>query len=890
MTAPAGDDDGNRLERALQLFLAASPGSAAERDALLRAHPDLADLLAPMCGDDPDAATSPTPAAPAVESDEQVLGDFRLVRELGRGGMGVVYEAWQRSLDRRVAVKVLAPALVASPSAVARFRREAAAIGRLHHANIVEVHGFGTDGDRHFFAMQLVFGKPLDEVAARFRSPRAAVALCAQLADALAHAHAQGLVHRDVKPANVLVRDDDTPLLTDFGVAHDDALPSVTREGGFVGTLDYASPEQVRGEAIDARTDIWSLGVILHELLAAESPFAATTQEAVLRNILTSEPPPLRRMPGVDRDLTAMLARSLAKERHRRYATAAAFSRDLRAWLAGEPVSARLPGAGERLWRWAVREPWRAVAAGVLLLGLPAAAAGIAFTVARAPLVELGESRTAQMARQHLLAAVWIAYGRGDAEAALALLPSDPRELDDELAVTRFLLLDPPRRREMLPDLQRRGGPACTLLCNTAAAPGRAHEPTTNDPLECFAGAVLRYALVTRIADDDETAPYRPAMELFQRTTLLAEVPQAHHLLLLARAAARAGDDDVLAAAEAALQRHFGDLPGIPEQLELGRALRNSPEKSSIGDLAHFERLAAAPGPQRARALFNLAVRREQHGDVVGAEANLRESVTIDPKYGRAWSRLGKLLGARGERDEALVALRTAVAVEPDHARGWNNLGTALLDRGDLDGAEQALRTATTLVPDYARAHYNLGVVYDRRKNHTAAVDAYQRALALAPDYDKAQVNLAWALWYSDRRDEALQAAERAVALRPQWPNALHTLTEIASRIGNNERSEWASRRWVAVEPQRPEPWHRLGMALLRSKRTSVLAEALAAATRAAELGPADDHNHLLVANAKVRNGDKGGALAILERLLASDTLSAADRQYAEELRRFITR
>ncbi|MGB3967209.1 MAG: serine/threonine-protein kinase, partial [Planctomycetota bacterium] len=336
-------DPGSRLERALQVFLSRSPSTDAERRALLADHPELADVLAPMLA----------PEERAADDDGRVLGDFRLVRELGRGGMGIVHEAWQRSLDRRVAVKLLAPGLVASPSAVARLRREATAAGRLRHANIVEVLGFGEDGGEHWFAMQFVDGAPLHQVANRFQTPAAAIALCAQLADALAHAHAQGVVHRDVKPGNVLVRGDGTALLADFGVARDEALPSLTRDGSFVGTLHYASPEQVRGQRVDARSDVWSLGVILHELLAGEHPFAAPTQEATMHRILTAEPPSLRGRPGIGDDLAAVVALTLAKEPARRYASAEAMLRDPRALERGEAVSARLPGTGERLRRWA---------------------------------------------------------------------------------------------------------------------------------------------------------------------------------------------------------------------------------------------------------------------------------------------------------------------------------------------------------------------------------------------------------------------------------------------------------------------------------------------------------------------------------------------------------
>ena len=378
---------GHRLERALELLLARPTASVADRQELLAQNPDLQDLLGPMLAG----------AGPSDSGDEQVLGDFRLLHELGRGGMGTVYAAWQRSLDRQVAVKVLADDRVGSPHAVARFRREASAAGRLRHRHIVEVYGSGSDGGRHYYAMQWIEGTSLDAwlrtdpppAAATatqpdFRAPSQAVTLAAAMADALAHAHAQGIVHRDVKPANILLDTSFVPLLTDFGIASDAALPSLTREGSFLGTLDYASPEQVRGEACDGRTDVWALGVILYELLAGRHPFRAATQEATMRNILEVEPKALRGLPGIDDDLAAVVGRALEIQPLRRYATATAMLADLRAWLDGAPVSARLPTTTQRLRRWVRREPWQAVAALALATGLSAATVGMVVANQRA--------------------------------------------------------------------------------------------------------------------------------------------------------------------------------------------------------------------------------------------------------------------------------------------------------------------------------------------------------------------------------------------------------------------------------------------------------------------------------------------------------------------------
>ncbi|MFN8823947.1 MAG: bifunctional serine/threonine-protein kinase/formylglycine-generating enzyme family protein [Planctomycetota bacterium] len=391
----ADPEPGDRLERALELFLARTPTTAADAERLLAEHDDLRELLEPMLagpaatklaadGDRPAERTGRDALAAEVDDGTVVLGDYRLVRELGRGGMGIVYEAWQRSLDRRVAVTVLAPALGASPSAGARVRREAAAAGRLRHPHIVEVLGFGSDQGQHFFAMQFVDGAPLHDRMAEFREPARAVALTAQLADALAHAHAHGLVHRDVKPGNVLLRKDGHALLTDFGVARDEALPSLTQEGGFLGTVDYASPEQLRGEVVDARTDVFALGVVLCELLTGAHPFRGPTPEATMQRVLGSEPPPLQKLPGVGDDLAAVVGKALAKSRLRRYGSMQALLADLQALADGRAVSVRLPTTSERLVRWIASEPWQAAALAVFAVGAVVAGSGFLLASRRA--------------------------------------------------------------------------------------------------------------------------------------------------------------------------------------------------------------------------------------------------------------------------------------------------------------------------------------------------------------------------------------------------------------------------------------------------------------------------------------------------------------------------
>ncbi len=329
-------------------------GELPDREALLAAHPEHADALARFLDLLAEIETTPR----AADRPPARLGEFRILREIGRGGMGVVYEAEQPSLRRRVALKVLPPALAHDPRVLARFRREAEAAGRLRHPNIVPVFSVGESGGVPFFAMELVEGRSLAEVirerAAGGGSPmppdawrRWAAEIAARVADALHAAHAERILHRDVKPANVILDPSGTPRLTDFGLAADLAAPGLTMTGETFGTPLYMSPEQaLRREApLDPRTDVYSLGVTLYELLTLRSPYDATTTPEILsalqQGLLVA---PRKLDPAFPEALERVVLRAMGRAPDDRYATAAAFAEDLRNWLAGRPVEA--PAAG----------------------------------------------------------------------------------------------------------------------------------------------------------------------------------------------------------------------------------------------------------------------------------------------------------------------------------------------------------------------------------------------------------------------------------------------------------------------------------------------------------------------------------------------------------------
>jgi serine/threonine protein kinase len=429
--------DDPRLVKAVESYLAElEAGRYPSRSQFLARYPDLQVPLA-ACLDGLElvhkAAGSSSGSQPSLRTtlgeidfaNADPLGDFRIIREIGRGGMGVVYEAFQLSLGRMVALKVLPFASALNPRNLQRFKNEAQAAAQLHHTNIVPVYAVGHERGVHFYAMQLIEGQSVSALIRDLRAQagkttgdqassvrgvlpqavpiprpprkpksgaetvslpagslstqrshrgaeyyRTAARLMVQAATALEHAHSFGVIHRDVKPANLLIDTRGNLWVTDFGLAQILADGQLTQSGDLVGTLAYMSPEQASGSGtpLDHRTDIYSLGATLYELLTLEPLFGGTNRPALLHRILNDEPVPPRALDrAIPIELETIILKAVNKNPADRYKTAQEMADDLQRFLDNKPILARRPAVVDRVRKWGRRHP-SAVVAGVLLL------------------------------------------------------------------------------------------------------------------------------------------------------------------------------------------------------------------------------------------------------------------------------------------------------------------------------------------------------------------------------------------------------------------------------------------------------------------------------------------------------------------------------------------
>jgi serine/threonine protein kinase/WD40 repeat protein len=514
----------------------------------------------------------------------RLLGDYRLLREAGRGGMGIVYEAEQTALGRRVALKLLSAAATADRVRLIRFRREAQAAARLHHTNIVPVFGVGEADGHYFYAMQYIDGRTLRDwlsfaaagtpepgtpslagnwgetapvarpvpdaggekrrmrwesglagirphpdppsrggqagretaattavdAAARFRF---AADLGRQVAEALAHAHEQGILHRDIKPSNLLIDEKTTVWVADFGLAKLDAGEDLTAPGDQVGTMRYMAPEQLLGQ-VDARSDLYALGLTIYEIIANRPAFDSQQHTALVKQVTDASPPPLRSLaPGLPRDLATIVEKLIDREPAHRYQTARQAADDFQRFLRDEPITARPPGPLEKLARACRRNP---VTAGLtaLALVLPTLVAlGWAVTLKHAntrTFVQLQRAEQAERDRTQSLFGAYVAQAQsGRMSRVMGQRWRAVEALDLAVPLASELEL-PPEKKALLRDELI----AAVSLTDLRASAGSPEFPADGADFPAFDTMLSHYALchfrgvisVRRISDDRELA------------------------------------------------------------------------------------------------------------------------------------------------------------------------------------------------------------------------------------------------------------------------------------------------------------------------------------------------------------------------------------------------
>jgi serine/threonine-protein kinase len=805
---------------------------------------------------------------------------YELLGEIGRGGMGVVYEARQVRLGRVVALKMLGAGARAAPEELARFRHEAEAVARLQHPNIIQIFEVGDVDGLPFFSLEYVEGGSLAEKLRGGPLPAdRAAGLLEVLARAVHYAHRRGILHRDLKPANVLLTADAVPKVTDFGLAkHLEGDAGQTHSGAVLGTPSYMAPEQAWGKNRDLTpaADVYALGAILYEALTGRPPFQGATAYDTVDQVRRQEPvPPRRLQPKVPHDLETVCLKCLEKEPAQRYANAADLAEELSRFLRGEPVLARPAGPLTKLAKWARRRPAAAALGGVgLAAALLAGGGGLWWAGARAALrADTEQAMTRAMGQAEQLR-----------DQARAMSPADPAGAAAALAAWRQSLAAAEKAVEV--------GAAGLAGAEMARRAGRLRaqaqegvEAARKDArllVDLDEARMARSALAGLLFDLAGSA--RAYDRAFSRYRLDVLGPRGAAVGALRRlpgwlreAAVVALDDWAICEGRREVRRRLRMVADAADDDAWRRRLRRARGLESLKALAAEagKGLEAEAGAKRppavsahllGRALLGAGARAEAARLLRRAQRRYPADFWINLNLGDALWEPGR--GATAELDEAIGYLRATVARRPLSAVAHYNLGTALRDRGHLAGAIAAFRQALALDPKYAHAHNNLGTTLAEKGDRQEALASYRRALALNPKYAVAHYNVGKIL--EDRGDVAgaIAAYRKALARDPKLAPAYNNLGNVLQTKGDVAGAVAAYRRALSLDPKDAKVRTNLGNLLANQ---GDLPGAIAAYRRALSLDPKLPSAHLRLGNALLGQGDVREATAAYRKALSLD-------------------
>jgi tetratricopeptide (TPR) repeat protein len=837
------------------------------------------------------AATPPDAPAAAV-------GDYELRGEIARGGMGVVYRAWQHSLGRTVALKMIRSASLASPGELARFRGEALACAGLDHPHIVPVYEVGEIDGQPYFSMKLIEGGSLADGlrAGRAFDARAAARLVAAVARAVHYAHQRGVLHRDLKPANVLLDERGEPHVTDFGLAKRlHGQDAITQTGVMLGTPSYMAPEQaVASGRASTAADTYSLGAILYELLTGRPPFRASSPLEVVEQVLHEVPARPRSLRlAVPRDLEVICLKCLEKDPGRRYGSAEALADDLDRYLRGEAILARPAGPAERLLKWVRRRPTAAAlwAGGLLVFVL-----GVAGLLA---LQQLHVTRVLRETRGLYLNNE-VASALREAEAVRRNLH---RLLGDPLTVSE-LLSDPEKWR--------------AAVAAEKAAWQRADKLAASEPALVAEDMTARLQeLGNQIRADEGDFQFakklddeRLAAAALDESGYEAVPSHQRYAAIFAEAGfdlrgadpARVADDIARSPLRFVLTAgldHWAltnkEEPGRATILEVARRADPDPWRDQFrrpevwGDRKKLEQLAGQVNiaGQSTNLLLALAVLLKQNGRDPGSllRATLvehpgdfwlnllmgfystqpvqkaefyRAALAVRPRSPVALYDLGIALRLQKDFDGAYRYFARAVEIDDKYVKAHNSLGNLLVRRNDLEGAIRCYTRALEIDPKYVMALSNLGNTLRKKQDPDGAVRHYNLALEVDPWDVKTHVGLGVILWDRKDMDGALEHLYLALELDPGDADAHNALALVLLR--GQKDLDGAARhisRALEIDPENASFHGNLGTVFTAKKDT---AEAIKWFTRAVELDPKNAQNYSNLGHALHDSGDYAGA------------------------------